>query len=137
MRDPHQALKHEQIGKGRATSAGVDFLLVRSQWGKQDFGLGLHAAPNQFTTSGMQTTDLLASLGFQRAACTFTVRGECYTRWVEEGFALDKFAENFDSAFGAFTRADKELESCGIFLNQSEGWGFFYGKPSRGRMKRA
>jgi hypothetical protein len=46
MRDPHQALKHEQIAKGRATTAGVDFFLVRSQWGKEDFGFSLHAAPS-------------------------------------------------------------------------------------------
>jgi hypothetical protein len=67
MRDPHQALKHEQLSKGRATIAGVDFFLVRSQWGKEDFGFSLHAAPNQFSTSEVQTTDFLASLGFERA----------------------------------------------------------------------
>ena len=93
MRDPHQALKHEQMAKGRATTAGVDFFLVRSQWGKEDFGFSLHAAPNQFSTSGVQTTDFLASLGFERAACPFTGRLECYTRWVNDGFAMDQFVE--------------------------------------------
>jgi hypothetical protein len=28
------------------------------------------------------------------------------------------------------------LEDCGIFLEQLEGWGFFYGKQSRGRARR-
>ena len=136
MRDPHQALKHEPVGKGRANNAGVDFFMVRSQWGKQDFGFSLHAAPNQFTTSGVQTTDFLASLGFERSACTFTGRGECYARWVADGFAIDQFVVNFDAAFATFKQAARELEDCGIFIEQLEGWGFFYGKQSRGRAKR-
>jgi hypothetical protein len=136
MRDPHQALKHEQMAKGRATTAGVDFFLIRSQWGKEDFGFSLHAAPNQFSTSGVQTTDFLASLGFERAACPFTGRLECYTRWVNDGFAMDQFVANFDGGFAAFQQAARALEDCGIFLDQLEGWGFFYGKQSRGRAKR-
>ena len=136
MRDPHQALKHEQLSKCRATTAGVDFFLVRSQWGKEDFGFSLHAAPNQFSTSGVQTTDFLASLGFERKACPFTGRLECYTRWVSDGFAMDQFVGNFDGGFAAFQQAARELEDCGIFLEQLEGWGFFYGKQSRGRAKR-
>jgi hypothetical protein len=136
MRDPHQALKHEQIGKGRAATAGVDFFLVRSQWGKDDFALSLHAAPNQFTTAGIQTTDFLASLRFGRAACQFSGRGECYACWVSNEFAIDQFASKFDSAFASFSQAARGLEDCGIFLDQLEGWGFFYGKQSRGRAKR-
>jgi hypothetical protein len=136
MRDPHQALKHEQISKGRADTAGVDFFLVRSQWGKEDFGFSLHAAPNQHSTSGFQTTDFLASLGFHRDGCTFTGRGECYARWVNEAFVVDQFVANFDGGFAAFQRAARELEDCGIFLDQPEGWGYFYGKQSAGRAKR-
>src|ERR1700737_2417479 len=136
MRDPHQALKHEQISKGRASTAGVDFFLVRSQWGKEDFGFSLHAAPNQHSMNGFQTTDFLASLGFQRGGCTFTGRGECYTMWVKDGFAMDQFVANFDGGFAAFQEAARELEDCGIFLDRPEGWGFFYGKPSGGRAKR-
>jgi len=137
MRDPHQALKHNQIGKARAAFCGVDFVAVRSQWGKEDFGTSLHAAPNQFTTSGIQTTDLLASLGFERGACTFTLGGECFARWVNEGVDIDSFAKTFDSAFAAFRQAERLLEDCGIFFNQLEGWGYFFGKQSRGRQQRS
>jgi TIR domain len=137
MRDLHQALKHEPITKGRALTVGVDFTLVRSRWGKEEFGFGLHAAPNQFTLSGIQTTDFLALLGFQRSACAFIGGGQCYARLVNEGFALDQFVGKFDEAFAAFKQADRDIEDCGIFLSQLEGWGFFYGKQARGRQRRS
>jgi len=49
---------------------------------------------------------------------------------------MDQFVVNFDGGFAAFKQAASELEDCGIFLDQLEGWGFFYGKQSRGRAKR-
>jgi hypothetical protein len=110
IRDPHQALKHEQLSKGRAATAGDEFFLFRSQWGKEDFGSSLHAAPSQFSTYGVQTTDFLAALGFERAACPFTGRLECYTRWVNDGFAMDQFVANLDGGFAAFQQAARELE---------------------------
>lgn len=98
--------------------------------------MSLHAAPNQFSTSGVQTTDFLALLGFERSGCPFTGRGECYARWIGDGFAMDNFVANFDVAFAAFKQAARNLEDCGIFIAQLEGWGFFCGKQSRGRAKR-
>ncbi len=136
MRDLHQALKHEEASKGRAVSAGVEFFLVRSQWSKQDVGFSLHAAPNQFSTYGVQTTDFLASLGFERSACTFTGRGDCFARSVSDGFALNEFVASFDASFAAFKEAARNLEECGIFFEQLEGWGYFYGRESRGRARR-
>lgn len=137
MRDLHQALKFEEVGKARAPSAGVDFVVIRSQWGKEDFGFGLHAAPNQFTTSGIQTPDFLALLGFERFHCQFTGRSECFARAIEQQFDLNSFAKQFDTAFEAFRQAERHLESCGIFFEQLEGWGYFYGTRSRGRTRRS
>jgi len=136
MRDLHQALKFETIAKSRAQKVGVDFALVRGQWGKDDSALGLHAAPNQFTTSGIQTPDFMSLLEFQRSGCQFVDRRECFSRWVSEHFDLELFAGHFDEAFEAFKQAECNLESCGIFFGQLEGWGYFFGKHSRGRQQR-
>jgi hypothetical protein len=132
MRDLHQAPKIEIIQKARAGQAGVDFLLVRHQWGKSDAALSLHAEPNQFTTAGLQTPDFLALSGFERGACSFTQR-ECFARWVSESFAADAFATAFDQAFVALGAAEDHLQACGFLFEQMEGWGYFFGKRSRGR----
>ncbi len=136
MRTTHEALKHEQLSKGRANASGVSFVLMRHQWDKNDFGYSLHAVPTQFTTAGVQTTDFLALLGFERSACSFGDRGECYSKWVGDRFPLDQFLGKFDEAYRAFEQAHRHLESCGLFFDQLEGWGYFYGKQSRGRAKR-
>ena len=136
MRSTHEALKHEQLAKGRAAATGVNFILMRHQWDKNDFGFSLHASPTQFTTAGVQTTDFLALLGFERGACTFGDRGECYSRWVGQGFPLDLFLAKFDEGYHSFEQAQRHLESCGLFFEQLEGWGYFYGKRSGGRNRR-
>jgi hypothetical protein len=137
MADLHQALKFDEIAKSRATRAGVDFVVVRNQWGKDEIGFGLHAAPNQFTTAGVQTADFMASLGLQRSGCQFVGRSECFARPISQEFPLDSFVREFDVAFEAFRQAEKNLEQCGIFFEQLEGWGYFYGKQSRGRGRRS
>jgi hypothetical protein len=43
----------------------------------------LHHKPTSFSTSGTQTTDFLAYLGFERKQCAFVARRECYAKWVE------------------------------------------------------
>ena len=40
------------------------------------------------------------------------------------------FAESFQSSYGLLTSSLKDLERCGLYLDQPEGWGYFYGKPS-------
>jgi hypothetical protein len=37
------------------------------------------------------------------------------------------------NALQKFQRGARELESCGITVDQPEGWGFFYGKPGGGQ----
>src|SRR5436309_12925159 len=88
-RDLHQALKTEIVQK--ASAQGVNFVVARLQWGKNDVGFSLHAEPTSFSTSGTQTTDFLAYLGFERRQCAFVARRECYAKWVEESFDLAKF----------------------------------------------
>jgi hypothetical protein len=136
MRDLHQALKFETIANSRAPKSGVDFALVRGQWSKDEIAFGLHAAPNQFTTSGVQTPDFMSLLGFQRSGCQFVDRRECFSRWVPSTFDVGLFATRFDEAFRAFEQSERDLQSCGIFFEQLEGWGYFFGRNSRGRERR-
>ena len=135
MQDLHQALKFEQIGKARAQKAGVDFALVRGQSSKDDIVLGLHAAPNQYTTSGVQTPDFMSQLGFERSGCQFVDRRECFSRAVHKDFDLASFTGRFDEGFEEFKHAEGNLEACGLFFDQMEGWGYFFGKHSSGRKR--
>ena len=137
MQDLHQALKFEQVGRARAQKAGVDFVLVRGQSSKDDIALGLHAAPNQYTTSGIQTPDFMSQLGFVRSGCQFVDRRECFSRTVHKEFDLASFTGRFDEGFEEFKQAERNLEACGFFFDQMEGWGYFFGRHSSGRSKRS
>ena len=99
--------------------------------GKFDVGYSLHVYPSSFSTSGLQTTDFLANLGFDRSdACSFTKGQQCYVIRVHEEFDPEQFLAAFLSAFGYVTNADNGFENCGFLLPKPEGWGFFHGKPS-------
>jgi len=137
MQDLHQALKFEQVGKGRAQKSGVEFVVVRGQSSKDDIALGLHAAPNQYTTSGIQTPDFMSQLGFVRSSCQFVDRRECFSRAIHKEFDLASFIGSFDEGFEEFKQAERHLEACGFFFDQMEGWGYFFGKHSSGRGKRS
>ncbi len=126
-KDPHQALKTTVLAK--AQSAHADLVLVKQQWGREDVAFSVHAHPNSFSSSGIQPTDFLEVLGFERSPCVHL--GECFVRWVAEGFDLTSFAQNFDQALAELREAERHLEPCGIVLRQSEGWGFYFGKPSQ------
>jgi hypothetical protein len=128
MQDLHQALKFEPQAKGRASKAGVDFVVVRGQSGKDDAAFGLHAAPNQFTTSGMQSTDFMSLLGFVGSGCQFVDKRECFSRVVPGDFDLASFLARFDGAFEELKHAERHLKACGFFLDQVEGWGILRGK---------
>lgn len=130
-RNPHQALKHEVTGK--AGSKNASFVLVKSQWGKNEVGFSLHAAPSTFTTYGVQVPDFLNNLGFRRSPCSFVDRQECYVRWVDREFDVGNFANLFDQAYRDLGEAQTSLEKCGFFFDQPEGWGYHFGKPSEGR----
>ena len=132
-RDPHQALKSEVLGQAR--SGNASFVLAKLQWGKDDVGYSLHVLPHTFSTYGIQATDFLSFLGFERSVCSFVDRRQCYFRWVNENFDVNTFAELFDSAYRNLTDTQKDLEKCGFFFEQPEGWGYFFGRGSGGRRR--
>jgi len=128
-RDPHKALKSEVLA---ATASGTTkFTLAKLQWGKEDFGFSLHADPRSFSLSGYQVTDFLNQLGFERSVCFGGT--QCYVRWVDGSFDLQSFTPLFDRAFNKFSDSQKDLEKCGIFFDQPEGWNYFFGGAARGR----
>ncbi|MFN7088288.1 MAG: TIR domain-containing protein [Candidatus Paceibacteria bacterium] len=132
-RDPHQALKSEILGQAR--SSNVNFVLAKLQWGKDDIGYSLHVSPHSFSTYGIQATDFLNFLGFQRSGCSFIDSRQCYVRWVDKDFDVNAFAGFFDTAYRNLTDAQKDLEKCGFFFDQPEGWGYFFCKSSGGRRR--
>ncbi len=131
QRDPHKSVKNEILGQ--AHSRNAQLLLAKLQWAKDDVGFSLHVAPSSFTSAGIQLTDFLSQLGFQRSACSFGGFRECYVRWVNEGFEVTDFGNHLDQAFSSLIEAQEELEKCGFFFDQPEGWGYFSGKQSSGR----
>jgi hypothetical protein len=128
-RDPHTALKSEVVKK--LSAENLEIVLARLQWGKDDQAWNLHVNPTSYSTSGLQTTDWLAYLGFQRNdRCSFTSFQRCYCKWMTEDFNIEEFATAFKTGFGHLERAQRALEACGFALPQPEGWGFYNGKPS-------
>lgn len=128
-RDMHTALKTAVIRK--AQQSNMQAVLAQLQWGKEDKAYSLHVAPNSFTTSGLQTTDYLAYLGFTPSnRCTFTASQRCYCRWSTEDFDPEAFARAFDESFARMQVAQASLDACGFVLPQSEGWGYFFGRSS-------
>jgi hypothetical protein len=135
-KDLHRALKSEILGRTSAGDPGMELVLARMQYGKDDQAVGLHARPNSYTSSGLQATDFLSLLGFTRNACSI-VPPECYVAEVEATFDLQRFPSAVGDAFRALHQAEQHLSACGFLLPQTEGWGFFYGRPSTGRTHEA
>jgi hypothetical protein len=131
VKDFHKGLKIGQQQLGRSAAFGVDFLAIEHQWGKADFEYSIHAFPSQFGLSGLQTTDLLALLGFQLRNCAFRNGRPCYSVEVIPGLDLSRFPNAFDAAYGALSEAERHLNSCGFQLPQPEGWGYFTGRTGR------
>ena len=131
QRDLHQSLKTDIVG--RTSVQGVNLVAVKQQWGKDDVGFGLHAEPTSYSTSGIQTTDFLAYLGFERNSCPFVVTHDAYCKRIAESFPIESFAEAFGTSLTAFKQASRHLESCGFAFDQLEGWGYFTGRTSRSR----
>jgi len=129
--DHHTALTSQK--NSQASGTGVNFIVAKLQWGKDNFGFSLHAEPNSYSTYGMQSTDFLHYLGFRREMCSFVTSRECFATWVEPDFELTLFARQFDEAFSLFEKAGRLLGNCGHFLDQPEGWGYFNGKSGSGR----
>jgi len=133
MDDPHKAPKSEIIEKDQSSNA--EFSLAKLQWNKDDIEYSLHVSPNTFSTSGIQVTDFLNFLNFERSQCSFVDGRQCYVRWVNKGFDTSAFAKSFDVSFQNMTDAQNHLKKCGFFFNQPEGWGYFFGKKSGGKSR--
>jgi hypothetical protein len=126
-RDPHSALTCKVVKKINA--GHLEVVLAQLQWGKDDKGYSLHVNPTSFSTAGLQTTDFLAYLGFQRNdRCSFTSFQRCYSKWVLEDFNIEEFATAFNAGFEHLDRAQQSLQACGFILPQPEGWGFYSGQ---------
>lgn len=133
-RDLHAALKTSVLAT--ASSGGTQFIQVRLQNGKDDVIETLHGRPNAWTSAGIQETDWLSFLSFQRSPCAFH-KSECYVREVTSGFDLNAFAAASAPSFREITQAAAHLEACGVHLEQPEGWAFFHNQPTdRGRPPR-
>jgi TIR domain len=134
-RDHHTALRSEVLAKVNA--GHLEIVLAKLQWGKEDVAFTLHVNPSSYSTAGLQTTDWLAYLGFQRNdQCQFTGFNRCYSKEVPEGFDVQAFATAFNGGFAQLQKAEKALQACGFSLPQPEGWGFHYGRSS-GRSSRS
>lgn len=127
-KDLHTALKTEVIQQ--ASINGVDWALVRLQYTKTDIAYSLHANPTSYSSAGIQKTDYLGILGFSRSRCSFLRSMECYSSWVNEKFDLMGFTSAFTNGYRFLEDAEKKLNSCGLYLDMTEGYGFHFGKPS-------
>lgn len=129
-RDHHRALKTEVIASVNVGRAEI--ILAALQAGKTDKWYTLHVNPTSFSSVGLQLTDWLAYLGFQRSdQCNFTSFQRCYSREVPEGFDLQSFGTAFNAGFVYLERAQTGLQACGFGLSQPEGWGFYFGEGRR------
>lgn len=126
--DIHTGLRHDQLAS--FDSGGVSFLLVRVITGKDRSAIGLHARPHTFSTAGIQTTDVLSYLGFQRSSCTFQ-QGDGYCRAVSSEFDSAGFAADFAPTSDVLKSALSALEACGVHVPRPEGFGYFLGHNSR------
>lgn len=125
MRDLHSALKTSVIQEFQ--EGGIRYKIVRLQNGKDDFTDSLHANPSSFSLSGLQTTDILSFLGFERGHCAFH-DGECFVKEIPAGFNAIEYAKSIKIAYDSIIVGSRHLEQCGIYINQPEGSGFFYHK---------
>ncbi|HYH00948.1 MAG TPA: TIR domain-containing protein [Terriglobales bacterium] len=133
----HSSLKTEPVDSVQVQ--GLKLVRARLQWAKDDVAFSVHVSPNQWSTSGMQLTDALGYLGFQRQGCAFADTHEAYCDWIEEGTDLGKLGAAITAVHGQLREAQQRLQSCGLHLPQPEGYGYFFGKTSGGaqRVQRA
>src|SRR5436309_10801909 len=132
-RDLHSALKTNSIGSIRAE--GLQLVLMSLQWAKDEVAFSLHAAPNQWSTSGLQLTDALSYLGFQRQVCPFVETQEGYCDWVDDDIDLTRFAQSISQTHRHLLEGQRHLEACGLQLPQPEGYGYFFGKQGSPRVR--
>lgn len=84
-KDFHSSLRTE--GLGSTEGGGFHLALARLRWSKDNVACSLHASPSTFSSAGVQRTDMLNYLAFQRTACPFH-HGDAYCAWTSEGLDL-------------------------------------------------
>jgi TIR domain-containing protein len=122
----HSALRTELVAE--ASTGGVTFKHMKLTHGKDDVRFSIHVRPEEWSTAGIQRTDLLALIGFHRARCPFFGL-QCYARAANESFSVTDFAADFDRARNALLDSEHPLDKCGVSIPSPEGIGFSYGKP--------
>lgn len=130
----HAAPRTEVVGKENVN--GLQLVLVRLQKSKSDVWYSLHVRPSTWTFSGIQTTDVLDYLGFKRSTCAF-VTNECYAILVAEDFDFPGFALAFSTITSNMQQAQEHLNACGIYLDEPQGQGFFFGKVTPRQHRRS
>jgi hypothetical protein len=131
--DHHSALRIDEIITQSlpGPTPTAQLTLAKLQWGKEDIAYNLHVAPFTRTSSGIQRTDFLNYLGFERNRCQFVTGQQCYTRWVDPGFNQEGFWHAFEQAYAALLFGQQELHACGLGLPQSDGRTLIHGRISR------
>jgi hypothetical protein len=125
--DLHSALKTQVIADFRNQT--TRFVQVRLQYGKDQFTETLHVSPSSYTSAGLQLTDLLSLVGFERNVCAF-IGSECYARQIATDFDVQGFADAFNAAYADLNEGVRHLEACGVLVPRPEGWGYFHGRAS-------
>ena len=109
IHDHHTALKSELVA--RINAGEIEGAFAKLQWSKENRIFTLHVSPRSFSSAGLQTTDWLAYLGFQRNdRCQFVNNGRCYSKEVPEDFDVQAFAIAFNESFGHLQKAEKVLQ---------------------------
>ena len=106
-KDLHSALKTEQVSHVRVQ--GLQLMLQRLQWAKGDVAFSLHVAPNTFSTSGLQLTDGLSYLGFQRQHWPFTEAPEGFCDWVDEKTDVNHVAEGVLRVHESLSKSERHF----------------------------
>jgi hypothetical protein len=131
MAELHTALRTDV--EETLNAKGLQMQLVRLQHGKNSSVLTLHVNPSSFSTSGLQSTDMLSYLGFTSAHCPF-LGTTCFASEVPDGVSLEAFADAFNRYSDLLKEAESALLPCGYILPQPEGLAHFLGRSSTRRM---
>jgi len=109
--DVHTGLRTNALRKEQR--AGIELVLGQAVLGKDRSIYSVHARPSTFSSHGVQTTHLLAALGFRWAEdCKFIVGGAA-CRPVAEDFDLGALADALEKGYALLQQAGGHLEACG------------------------
>ncbi len=115
----HQGLRTERLGT--AVGGEVTFTEMAVTHGKDDVARGLHAVKRSFNLSGGVTDeDVLGWLGFNQTACQLIGERDAFCMPAPNGLDLPAFTSAFGTAVAEALAADKDLQTCGFFLESRD-----------------